>query len=71
MDAKPLAAIITRRLLLVALAVFLLQLAYVTIELASRSNEIEQAVVERELERVAENVVPAGSSARVAIEVGA
>src|SRR5437868_4652502 len=68
MDAKPLAAIITRRLLLVALAVFLLQLAYVTVELASRSDEIEQAVVRRELARVAKHVVAAGSSARVDID---
>src|SRR5947208_13374823 len=68
MNARPLGAIITRRLLLVALAVFLLQLAYVTVELASRSSEIEEAVVERELARVANHVVPAGSSARVEIE---
>jgi hypothetical protein len=68
MDAKPLGAIITRRLLLVALAVFLLQLAYVTIELASRSNEIEEAVVERELVRVANHVVAASSTARVDID---
>jgi signal transduction histidine kinase len=68
MDAKPLGAIITRRLLLVALAVFLLQLAYVTIELASRSIEIEEAVVERELARIANRVVPAGALARVDID---
>jgi two-component system OmpR family sensor kinase len=68
MNAKPLGAIITRRLLLVALAVFLLQLAYVAVDLASRSNEIEEAVVERELARVGADVVPAGPSARVDID---
>ena len=57
MDAKPLAAIITRRLLLVALAVFLLQLAYVTVELASRSDEIEQSELARYgIERVPADV---------------
>jgi signal transduction histidine kinase len=68
MGAKPLGAIITRRLLLAALAVFLLQLAYVTIDLARRSDEIEAAVVERELAWIAAHVVPAGASARVKID---
>jgi two-component system OmpR family sensor kinase len=70
MDARPLGAIITRRLLLVALAVFLLQLAYVTVELASRSDEIEEAVVDRELARVVDHVVPATPTARVDLEEG-
>lgn len=68
MDARPLGRIITGRLLLVALAVFLLQLIYVTVELASRSSEIEDAVVERELARVASHVVASGGSARVEID---
>jgi signal transduction histidine kinase len=68
MNARPLGVIITRRLLVAALAVFLLQLAYVAVELASRSSEIEEAVVERELARVADHVVPAGMSARVELD---
>jgi signal transduction histidine kinase len=68
MNARPLGVIITRRLLVAALAVFLLQLAYVAVELASRSSEIEEAVVERELARVADHLVPAGISARVEID---
>jgi len=65
---RPLGTIITWRLLLVALAVFALQLAYVTIDLAGRTEEIKEAVVERELAMLAAHIVPAGSTARVEID---
>ncbi len=65
MKPKPLSTTIMNRLLAVALAAFVLQLVYVAIDLASRSQEIEEAVVDRELGRIATGVVPSGSSARV------
>ncbi len=65
MKPKPLGTTIMNRLLAVALAAFVLQLVYVAIDLASRSQEIEEAVVDRELGRIASSVVSSGASARV------
>src|SRR5262245_57303758 len=67
MKPKSLSTTIMQRLLIVAFAGFALQLAYVAIDLASRSREIEEAVVEREVSHIASSVVAAGSSARVAL----
>jgi len=65
MKPRPLSTTIMNRLLAVAVAAFVLQLAYVAIDLASRSHEIEEAVVDRELDKIAASVVPSGASARV------